>query len=130
MSSNAAYAEMIKEAEAAVASVKDAELKRVAFEKILDALLAKGGTTTPASAVEKPARKKSGRRATRDRSGGERRSGGPQKYIEEMIDENFFKTPKTLAGVKAELTAATIFRSHTYPGPCSGSASSSASSAS
>lgn len=37
MSSHPDYEEMIKEAEKAVAPVKDPELKRIAFEKILDA---------------------------------------------------------------------------------------------
>ena len=37
------YAEMVKQAEAAVASVKDGELKGIAFGKILGALLAQKG---------------------------------------------------------------------------------------
>lgn len=39
------YATLIAEAERAVAGVKDADLRRVAFEKILDTLLA-GDTAT------------------------------------------------------------------------------------
>ena len=39
MSSELDYAEMVKQAEAAVASIKDSELKGIAFGKILDALL-------------------------------------------------------------------------------------------
>jgi hypothetical protein len=43
MSSHLDYAEAVKQAEAAVASVKDSELKGIAFGKILDALLGQQG---------------------------------------------------------------------------------------
>ena len=57
-------AALAAEAEAAVASVKDPELKRVAFDKILSALLEQregGGTKTPASKAKVAARSKSNR---------------------------------------------------------------------
>lgn len=94
------YAQMIKEAERAVAPVKDPELKRIAFEKILDSLLEKPHR-------ESSARSTTARRATKgtkEVQGQERRRrGGPQGYIEEMIGEKFFAKPKTLGEVKAEL---------------------------
>jgi hypothetical protein len=37
---NKSYSELVAQAESAVSAVKDAELRRVAFEKILDDLLA------------------------------------------------------------------------------------------
>lgn len=100
MASEQDYAQMIKEAEAAVAPVKDPELKRIAFEKILDSLLAKGTSGTVARADKTKAH---GRSQKVDRRVSERRAGGPKGYIEELIDEAFFKTPKTLAAVRAEL---------------------------
>lgn len=100
MSSEQSYADMIKEAEAAVAPVKDPELKRIAFEKILDSLLAKG-TSGTAAAPDKPQRPTRSQKSARKTP--ERRAGGPQGYIEELIDEAFFKSPKTLASVRAEL---------------------------
>jgi hypothetical protein len=39
MSSDLNYNELVKQAEAAVASIKDSELKGIAFGKILDTLL-------------------------------------------------------------------------------------------
>ena len=91
-----AYSDLVKQAESAVASVKDPELRRAAFEKILDDLLTgptNGGRTT------KPTR--SGKRSPkRQPSSGQR---GPRTYICEMKEDGFFKKPKTISEVKAEL---------------------------
>lgn len=91
------YAELVAQAEQAVAAVKDAELRRVAFERVLNDLL--GGVdetlsgktreaARPAKHVSKPAAK------TRS---------GPQSHVEEMFDDGFFKKPKTISEVKTEL---------------------------
>ena len=99
------YDELVAKAEAAVSKVKDAELRRVAFEKVLDDLL---GSKEQAA----PSRASSPRKATRKRSSKPRASspnstrkrGGPKAYVTELVDEGFFKKPKTLAQVKAELS--------------------------
>ena len=98
MSTELDYPEMVKQAEAAVASIKDSELKGIAFGKILDALLGqrsyakepRGTKASGAKTVTKPAHKREKR-------------GGPVAYVEELIDDGFFKAPKTLAAVRAEL---------------------------
>lgn len=88
------YVTLVTEAEAAVKSVKDPELKRVAFQKVLDDLLTAGS---------RPEGRRAGRgRATENRRNARAR-GGPQAYVREMIDDGFFKKPKTIAQVKAEL---------------------------
>ena len=98
----AAYAAMVAEAEKAVASVKDPELKRVAFEKILGTLLEQ---KTPLARGARPRR--GGRTAPVPAKGASRptkkRAGGPTAYIQELIDEGFFKKQHTIADVKAEL---------------------------
>ena len=95
------YAQLVAQAESAVAAVKDPELKRVAFQKVLDDLLGSRAASEPAPKVTRtragrptagsPAKKTS---ATRK---------GPQGYVEEMANEGFFKKQKTIAQVKAEL---------------------------
>jgi len=88
------YAELVAQAENAVFSVKDPELKRAAFEKVLDDLLA----------AETSGSSKSEQHAPRPRSETQsKRSSGPSEYIEELIGEKFFKKPKTISQVKAEL---------------------------
>lgn len=91
------YAELVAQAEQAVAAVKDAELRRVAFERVLNDLLGGADKTLsgktreaarPAKRVSKPAAK------TRS---------GPQSHVEEMFDDGFFKKPKTISEVKTEL---------------------------
>ncbi len=87
------YDDLVKTAEEAVAGVKDPELKRAAFEKVLDDLLGRGSETSVAPrkvrAAKSPARKSS--------------QGGPKTYISELAEEGFFKKPKTIAEVRAEL---------------------------
>jgi hypothetical protein len=98
MSSELDYAEMVKQAEAAVASIKDSELKGIAFGKILDALFAQPGHVTVAGAAKKTGSKGAAKPARK-----REKRGGPVAYVEELIDDGFFKAPKTLAAVKAEL---------------------------
>ena len=93
------YAELVAQAEKAVDAVKNPELKRVAFEKILDDLLV--GGQQEARPQTKVAEKKSGPAAAAPRA--KAKHGGPQAYVEELVADEFFKKPKTIAEVKAEL---------------------------
>ena len=96
------YKEVLAEAEAAVASVKDPELKRVAFERILDRLLA--GPQIALSS-HNPSPRKPHRTVNRQTAELRRKQlrGGPKAYVQEMIDDGFFKKPQTIANVRAEL---------------------------
>jgi hypothetical protein len=88
------YATLVAKAEEAVKSVKDPELRRVAFQKVLDDLLA----SKPTSQRRAPEKRRS-KVATSEKS----KKGGPQAYVREMVDDGFFKKPKTIALVRAEL---------------------------
>lgn len=92
------YAELVAQAEQAVAAVKDAELRRVAFERILNDLLEGGGgvPSGKASGATRPTKRPSDKPKAKQRS-------GPQAYVEEMVADGFFKKPKTISEVKAEL---------------------------
>lgn len=98
------YSEMAREAEAAVVSVKDPELRRVAFEKILQSLL-DSQSTGSGQPRRKP--KNTGRLAHGAAKGDSRQAPkpirGPKAYIERLIEDNFFKKQRTIADVKAEL---------------------------
>jgi hypothetical protein len=92
------YAEIVKQAEQAVKGVSDPELKRVAFEKILAALLEKadaGKETHPKIQEEST--------LSRHRPTKSGKVTGPKAYIRELVDEKFFSKPKSLSQVKAEL---------------------------
>lgn len=92
------YSELVTQAERAVASVKDAELRRVAFERVLNDLLSTEDET-PKTKSRTTARVT---KQVPQKSAGKKR-GGPQSYVEEMIEDEFFKKPKTISEVKAEL---------------------------
>jgi hypothetical protein len=104
------YSELVAQAESAVSAVKDAELRRVAFEKILDDLLAGSSTGTQGATADRGtiAKRTSGTRRSRRRAKSvERESksarGGTSAYVNELINEDFFSKPKTISEVKAEL---------------------------
>ena len=90
------YPDLVKQAESAVASVKDPELRRAAFEKILDDLLSSPLDEVPS---RKPVR--AGKRRVKKQISAEQR--GPRAYICEMKEDGFFTEPKTISEVKAEL---------------------------
>ena len=94
------YSELVAQAEKSVSGVKDPELRRVAFEKILDDLLSKAGEEG-AQAVSPKARIAHAPAQTTHK--GKPKTGGPQAYVEELVDEDFFKKPKSISEVKAEL---------------------------
>jgi hypothetical protein len=95
------YSDLVAQAEKSVSGVKDPELRRVAFEKILDDLLSKSrgedkravSPTAPTRHAKQPAKGK-----------GKAKAGGPQAYVEELISDSFFKKPKTISEVKVELS--------------------------
>lgn len=96
----AAYAALATEAESAVAAVKDPELRRVAFEKILATLIEEktpGRGKRPTSTADARPRAKHATDPTA------KTQSGPKAYIEELISDSFFKQQRTIAEVKAEL---------------------------
>lgn len=101
---NQRYAELAEEAEQSVAAVKDPELRRIAYQKILEDLL--GNKGTPSGSASASGRRPRSSPAAKDSAktpASAKKRGGPQAYVEELVGEQFFKKPKTIANVKAEL---------------------------
>jgi hypothetical protein len=94
------YSEIVTQAENAVAAVKDAELRRVAFERVLNDLLA-GEHGTSGHPMAGASRSKAKGSTAPPRKA--KRRGGPQAHVEELVEDGFFKKPKTISAVKAEL---------------------------
>ena len=100
MTESNAYADLVAQAERAVASVNDAELKRAAFEKILDDLLA----SRSSGSASKPESKSAKKAVTPSKKAASKKShSGPMAYVEELHADAFFKKPKTITQVKVEL---------------------------
>jgi hypothetical protein len=90
------YSEIFSQAERAVASVKDPDLKRIAFQRVLDDLL--GSSQPKENKVSRRSRK------VREESPGRSASkAGPKAHIEELIEDGFFKKPKPISEVKTAL---------------------------
>jgi hypothetical protein len=94
------YSKLVAQAESAVADVKDVELRRVAFEKVLDDLLTAGmkGHAHHASGKSDVHPEK---RVPTIKAKSKR--GGPQANLDELVSDRFFAKPKTISEVKAEL---------------------------
>jgi hypothetical protein len=88
---------LVEEAEKAVSAVKDPNLRQIAFQKVLDDLLSAENEEEPqpSTAKKNPRQKKSKLRG--------KARGGPTQYIQELIGDGFFKKPRTISEVKAEL---------------------------
>lgn len=95
------YSKMVAQAEAAVQSVKDPELRRVAFEKILETLLSEGVAFAPKKKTSKKVGKKTGAKKAATKAAP--KGKGPKTRLLELIDDGFFDEQRTLADVKAEL---------------------------
>lgn len=89
------WQQIIKKAETIVSIVKNPQLKMIAFGKILD-LLFQGrdiGTVSKPATTRIKAEKVKTRKARK----------GPKLFISELIDENFFKSPKNAPKILKEL---------------------------
>lgn len=100
---SAEYAAMVAEAEESVSAVKDPELRRVAFEKILVTLLDRGAST---GGKQKPQRRTEGAPSSVGKNAKRPRGAtrvGPKGHVEVLIADGFFKKQRTIAEVKAAL---------------------------
>jgi hypothetical protein len=88
------YAELAQQAEQAVQGLKDPELKRIAFQKVLEELIGGGSTSQRTARKTRTAKSSSAKKSNR---------GGPVAYIRELHQEGFFKKPKAITDVKVEL---------------------------
>jgi len=87
------------QAEAAVARVKDTELRKVAYDRILASLLAedeapRGRSNAPVKRPDQPPKASSVK---------PRKRVGPKGHVQQLVAEGFFKKQKNIADVKAEL---------------------------
>ncbi len=93
------YPQLVAKAEEAVSGIKDTELKRVAFEKVLDDLLSEGAEPSP-----RPASKHESSRDRKRGAGSKRtpKAGGPKAYITELVnEEKAASTERDQGGKKA-----------------------------
>jgi hypothetical protein len=95
------YQDLVKQAEEAVQGVKDPELKRIAFQKVLEELLGSGGGSRATRPKGKKTTRTASKASERSRSRGPAR--GPITYLREMIADHFFKKQKAITDVKVEL---------------------------
>ncbi|GAA0001894.1 hypothetical protein [Bradyrhizobium diazoefficiens] len=105
MASPPDYAAFVAQAESAVKGLKDPELKRIAFQKVLDDLIGASdrpfeGASSRSSGAKKPAKAAKAAKSSKSKSA---TRGGPRAYIRELVEDAFFKKPKTLSDVKVEL---------------------------
>lgn len=92
------YSELAAKAESEAAAVKDPELRKIAFERILAALMI--GATGPANAVRKT---KATAAKARPEPTAKKVSKGPMAYIQAMVSDGYFAAQREIGAVKDEL---------------------------
>lgn len=91
------YSAMMAQAQDAVLGIADPDLKRIAFERLLDKLL--GNPNSVSQKVNSVAAQPESK-GSRDGKG---KYQGPKGRVEQLIEEDFFKTPKSIADIRTEL---------------------------
>jgi hypothetical protein len=88
---------LVKRASGAVEHMKDLDLKKVAFDRILQHLLDGEGSADEGKTTKSKAKAKSNSAVVRPRASGHRASGkdGPKAWLEELIDGGFFDEPRS-----------------------------------
>ena len=101
------FAKLFEDAEKAVSGIKNEKLKEIAFEKLLNHLLKDNSTEDEEEEEkdEKPKKKRTiGKRATSTSSGTSKSSkDGPKAWLRELVEEGFFKKPKSSGAIREEL---------------------------
>lgn len=100
MSGRSNYSTLVANAEKAVGGVKDPELKRVAFQTVLEDMLKVGsvvGSAKRGLAVAGP------EMSTGRKKAGGSKMAGPQIHVEGLVTDGFFKKAKTIGQVKTQL---------------------------
>lgn len=95
------YAQAIAKAEKAVSTTKDPELKKIAFQKVLEDLLA-SPTSTKNENISSGKRSSTAAKAAVRQAG----KGGPKAYVSEFIEDGFFKKPKSISEIRTALAEA------------------------
>jgi hypothetical protein len=103
---SANYSQLVAKAEKAVEAVKNPSLKRLAFQKVLDDMLASGSDRGKRKTGSSSAAK-----SKKGAAGKKDKKGGPMFYVEELEGEGFFKKQKTIAQVRTAL----VNRGHHLP---------------
>lgn len=94
-------AELVKQAERSTADVKDADLRKVAFDRVLQHLLeATGPRPSQRQEAKIPQSSDDAAPAAKGSS-----RAGPMAWLEELVGEGFFQAPKNQAEMLAELAA-------------------------
>ncbi len=97
---SADFASLIKQAEEAVANVKDERLREIAFERVLDHLLS--GTDDQAGSGHQIKTEVHKSKLTRKESA--KPASGTLAWLADLHEEGFFKEPKSLKDILEELS--------------------------
>lgn len=101
------YAKLFEDAEKAVSGIKNEKLKEIAFDKLLNHLLKdnsrSGDDEGEVEKDEKPKRRKTKVKASSSRGGSKPSKDGPKAWLRELVEEGFFKKPKSSSAIREEL---------------------------
>lgn len=103
------YAKLFEDAEKAVSGIKNEKLKEIAFDKLLNHLLKDhspvGDDEDEEEKDEKPKRRRAKVKAKVSSNGGGSKPSkdGPKAWLRELVEEGFFKKPKSSSAIREEL---------------------------
>lgn len=93
-------ASLISEAEKAVESVKEPRLREIAFERVLNHLLL---SSDEIPKIKEKKLKSTSRKSKTKSTNTSSKTEGPLVWVKELVDEGFFKKPKSSKDIQDEL---------------------------
>jgi hypothetical protein len=104
------FTKVFEDAEKAVSGIKNEKLREIAFEKLVSHLLT-GKQSRSSGKDEDDEEEEEKTRRTRKKSKAKSpsstslkpKSSGPKAWLIELVDEDFFKTPKSSSDIREEL---------------------------
>ena len=101
MTTSNSLAEVLKEAEKAVSAISDAEMRRVAFDRVLEHLLKKNPAKEHTE--DKPPEKQQHKASEKTSKVKKKVRTGPTSWLQDLVAKGFFASPKSIREIREEL---------------------------
>lgn len=104
MDTSKEFSKLFEEAEKAVSGIKNERLREIAFEKLVNHLLTEssGNPKNDDTDGKTKVKRRKSKSTSSGGTGSKRKANGPTVWLTELVDEEFFKKPKSSSDILEE----------------------------